>query len=55
MAADTGNPEVLSALAHAVGETALLDGDPERAAAEFLSSLSLSRSLAIPHDRAETG
>jgi DNA-binding NarL/FixJ family response regulator len=54
MAADTGNAEVLSALAHAVGETALLDGEPERAASQFLSSLELSRAVAIPHDRAET-
>jgi DNA-binding NarL/FixJ family response regulator len=50
----TGNAEALSALAHALAELALLDGDAERAAAQFSLALDLLRDVELPFDRAET-
>jgi DNA-binding NarL/FixJ family response regulator len=53
MAADGGHPDALAALAQALGELALLEGE-EAAAAEHLSrAVELHRSLAIPHERAQ--
>jgi predicted ATPase/DNA-binding NarL/FixJ family response regulator len=53
MAAEAGHPDALAALAQALGELALLEGD-EGAAAEHLSrAVELHRSLAIPHERAQ--
>jgi DNA-binding NarL/FixJ family response regulator len=53
MAADAGHPDALAALAQALGELSLLEGD-ETAAAEHLSrAVELHRSLAIPHERAQ--
>lgn len=54
IAADTGQPEALAALAHALGETALLDGDPAQAAAQFGQALDLLRDRQLPLDRAQT-
>ncbi|HEY8502196.1 MAG TPA: hypothetical protein VIL21_05885, partial [Solirubrobacterales bacterium] len=53
MAAEGGHPDSLAALAQALGELALLEGD-ETAAAEHLSrAVELHRTLAIPHERAQ--
>jgi DNA-binding NarL/FixJ family response regulator len=53
MASEAGHPDALAALAQALGELALLEGD-EAAAAEHLSrAVELHRSLAIPHERTQ--
>jgi DNA-binding NarL/FixJ family response regulator len=53
MASEAGHPDALAALAQALGELSLLEGD-EVAAAEHLSrAVELHRSLAIPHERAQ--
>ncbi|HET9676142.1 MAG TPA: AAA family ATPase [Solirubrobacterales bacterium] len=53
MASKAGHPDALAALAQALGELALLEGD-EAAAAEHLSrAVELHRTLAIPHERAQ--
>ncbi len=53
MASKAGHGDALAALAQAIGETALLDGD-EAAAAEHLSrAVELHRSLAVPFERAQ--
>ncbi|MGN6558707.1 MAG: LuxR C-terminal-related transcriptional regulator, partial [Solirubrobacterales bacterium] len=53
MASAAGHPDALAALAQALGELALLEGD-EVAAAEHLSrAVELHRTLAIPHERAQ--
>lgn len=54
IAAATGQSEALSALAHALGEMAVLDGDAERAAQQFRRSLDLLREADSPLERAET-
>src|SRR5437899_6747821 len=50
----TGQPEALSALAHALGEVAVLDGDAERAIQQFTRSLDLLGEAESPLDRAGT-
>jgi DNA-binding CsgD family transcriptional regulator len=50
----TGNPEALAAIAHALGEMALLGGDAEQAARQFGQALDLLHELDLPLDRAET-
>jgi DNA-binding NarL/FixJ family response regulator len=53
MAAEAGHPDALAALAQALGELSLLEGD-EAAAAEHLSrAVELHRNLAIPYERAQ--
>jgi DNA-binding NarL/FixJ family response regulator len=53
MAAEAGHPDALAALAQAIGELALLDGD-EAGAAEHLSrAVDLHRTLGIPYERAQ--
>jgi DNA-binding NarL/FixJ family response regulator len=53
MASEAGHGDALAALAQAIGELALLEGD-EAAAAEHLSrAVELHRALAIPHERAQ--
>jgi DNA-binding NarL/FixJ family response regulator len=53
MASDAGHGDALAALAQAIGEMALLDGD-EAAAAEHLSrAVELHRTLAVPFERAQ--
>jgi DNA-binding NarL/FixJ family response regulator len=52
IAADTGQDEAMSALAHALGEVALLDGEPAEAAAQFERAASLL--AGAPFERAET-
>lgn len=54
IAADSGQVEALATLAHALGETSLLDGSPEQAVAQFIQSLDLLRDVQAPFDRALT-
>lgn len=49
-----GSSEALAALAHCLGECALLDGEPERAAKHFLKALDLLARLALPFQQAQT-
>ena len=44
----------MSALSHALGETALLDGSAEQAASQFARALVLLQGLDVPFDRSET-
>jgi DNA-binding CsgD family transcriptional regulator len=50
----SANAEALSALAHALGEVALLEADPETAAKQFVQALDLLRDIELPVERAET-
>ena len=54
IAGETGSPDALAALAHALGEVALVDGDAERAARQFERALELLRELEVPFERAQT-
>jgi DNA-binding NarL/FixJ family response regulator len=54
IAADAGQDEAMSALSHALGETALLDGSAEAAAAQFVRALVLLQGVDAPFDRAES-
>jgi ATP/maltotriose-dependent transcriptional regulator MalT len=54
IAADAGQPEALSALAHALGETTLLDGDPEQAASHFERATDLLQGIGAPFERLES-
>ncbi|HUS15438.1 MAG TPA: AAA family ATPase [Chloroflexia bacterium] len=49
-----GNPEALSALAHALGEIALLDGDPAQAVQQFRQAVDLLRDVTVPYCLAAT-
>jgi DNA-binding NarL/FixJ family response regulator len=53
MAADAGHHEALAALAHAIGELALLDGDEPAAAEHLERAVKLHRTLAVPYERAQ--
>ena len=54
IAADTGQAEAMSALAHALAEVALLDGEPAEAATQFERAESLLADIGAPFERAET-
>jgi ATP/maltotriose-dependent transcriptional regulator MalT len=54
VAADAGQDEAMSALAHGLGETALLDGGVEQAADQFARALALLQGIDAPFDRAES-
>jgi DNA-binding CsgD family transcriptional regulator len=54
IATATGNPEALAALAHALGECALLDGDAPLAVHHFSKALDLLRRLEAPLARTQT-
>jgi ATP/maltotriose-dependent transcriptional regulator MalT len=54
IASASGQPEALSALAHALGECALLDGDARQAVQQFDRALDLLRDITVPHCRAIT-
>jgi len=54
IASRSGSTEARSALAHGLGEIALLNGDAEQATVEFAKALDLLRELELPLDRAET-
>ena len=51
---DSGQDESMSALSHALGETALLDGSAEQAAGHFTRALVLLEGVDVPFDRAES-
>ena len=53
MAADAGHPDALAALAQAIGELALLDGDAGAAAEHLERAVALHREIAIPFERAQ--
>jgi DNA-binding NarL/FixJ family response regulator len=53
MAADAGHGDALAALAQAIGEIALLDGDAAAAAEHLERAVALHRDLAIPFERAQ--
>jgi len=53
IASGTGHPDALAALAYAIGETALADGDPATAAEQLSRAVELHRGLDIPFERAE--
>jgi DNA-binding NarL/FixJ family response regulator len=52
--ADTGAAEAVASLGHALGELALLDGDPARAASHFREALEHLGPLDFPYERAHT-
>ena len=54
LAAATGQPETLAALAHALGEVHTLDGDPEQAVQQFTQALQLLQRADSPLERAIT-
>ena len=54
MVADAGQPEAVSALAHALGETALLEGDGEQAAIQFERAIELLHGIGAPFERLES-
>ncbi len=53
MAADAGHADALAALAQAIGELALLDGDEAAAAEHLARAVELHRTLAVPFERAQ--
>ncbi len=54
IAAATGTAEATGALAHALGESALLEGDARRAADQFERTLELLGAVTVPPETAET-
>jgi len=54
IAADTAQDEAMSALAHALGETTLLAGNPDQAAGQFVRALGLLGGIDAPFERAES-
>jgi DNA-binding NarL/FixJ family response regulator len=54
IAAATGDIEAVAALAHALGELALLNGDEDGAARQFTQALELLADAPAPYERAET-
>ncbi|HVE68435.1 MAG TPA: AAA family ATPase, partial [Solirubrobacteraceae bacterium] len=53
MAADAGHPYALAALAQAIAETALLEGDASTAAEQLCRAVELHRGLDVPFERAQ--
>ncbi len=53
IAARTGHPDALAAIAHALGETALGEGDADTAAQQIDRAADLHASLEIPFERAQ--
>jgi len=53
IASSAGHPDALAALAYAIGETALADGDAATAAEQLNRAVDLHRDLEIPYERAE--
>jgi DNA-binding CsgD family transcriptional regulator len=53
MASEAGHGDALAALAQAIGELALLEGDEAAAAEHFSRAVELHRHLAIPFERAQ--
>jgi ATP/maltotriose-dependent transcriptional regulator MalT len=54
IATATGQAEALAALAHALGQTALTDGDPEGAASQFERAVTLLQDRPLPFERAQS-
>jgi DNA-binding NarL/FixJ family response regulator len=54
IAADVGQDEAMSALSHALGETALIDGGVEQASDQFARALVLLQGYDAPFERAES-
>jgi DNA-binding CsgD family transcriptional regulator len=52
IASTTGHPYALAALAHAIGETALLEGDADTAAEQLARAVEIHRGLDVPFERA---
>jgi DNA-binding CsgD family transcriptional regulator len=53
ISSETGHGDALAALAYAIGETALADGDPDTAAEQLGHAVDLHRGLDLPFERAE--
>ena len=53
IASSTGHAYALGALAHAIGETALLEGDAETAAEQLSRAVEIYRGLDVPFERAQ--
>jgi DNA-binding CsgD family transcriptional regulator len=53
IAAGSGHPDALAALAHALGESALADGDADAAADQISRAVELHTGLDIPFERAQ--
>jgi len=53
VATNSGHADALAALAHALGEIALADGEPELAAEQLGRAVELHRDLRIPAERAQ--
>jgi DNA-binding CsgD family transcriptional regulator len=54
IATGDGQPEAVSALAHALGESAFLDGDAGQAASQFARAVELLKGVGAPIDRLES-
>lgn len=54
IATETGNQEALAALAHALGESALLGGDASGAAEQFQQAVDLLKKLDVPFELAKS-
>ena len=53
IAAETGHADALAALANAIAEMALLEGDPDAAADQLTRAVDLHRTLDMPFERAQ--
>ncbi len=53
IASDTGHAYALAALAHSIGETALLEGDIDTAAEQLARAVEIYRGLDVPFERAQ--
>jgi DNA-binding NarL/FixJ family response regulator len=53
IASASGQPEALAALAHAIAEVALLDGDADTAVDQLTNALDLHRTIDMPYVRAQ--
>jgi DNA-binding CsgD family transcriptional regulator len=53
IAAESGSPDALAALAHALGEASLLNGDARQAAGNFSRAFELLRGVDLPYERAQ--
>jgi DNA-binding CsgD family transcriptional regulator len=53
MASEAGHGDAMAALAQAIGEMAVLDGDETAAAEHFSRAVELHRTLAVPFERAQ--
>jgi DNA-binding CsgD family transcriptional regulator len=54
LAMNTGNMEARAGLAHALGETALIDGDADSACSHFERGLVVLRGIGLPYEAAQT-